>query len=286
MHSDEKATVICSSDMCDVRPSVEFTSTDSDDPLLDVIAAWNRRALSRATQEAVTGELAEWEDQRVQLVYELLCDQVAPPAEEHWEGFSARRIVAALFPSADAPPAPSGKGEAVAWRYRRPASVKLGNWYRFDAVLWDGMSQDDRGQLELLFASPAPAIGVTEAQVEAVMSAPLPGGDEVWTAIPADRRRDFIRAALRAALPDGAGWRDMDSAPKDGTRFDAWRVEQATGTGHRVTDVYWDAEFNEWTHGSRSFQRPVEAPVHAETDIPVVALTHWRPLPAAPEPKP
>lgn len=41
--------------------------------------------------------LAEWEDERVQLVYQLICDTDNwPPSEEHWEGWVARRIVAAL----------------------------------------------------------------------------------------------------------------------------------------------------------------------------------------------
>lgn len=40
--------------------------------------------------------VAEWEDPQVKAVYELLCDQTQPPADEHWEGFAARRIVAAL----------------------------------------------------------------------------------------------------------------------------------------------------------------------------------------------
>jgi hypothetical protein len=41
-------------------------------------------------------KLAEWTDPQVQQVYEILCDQTEPPEDEHWEGFAARRIVAAL----------------------------------------------------------------------------------------------------------------------------------------------------------------------------------------------
>ena len=40
--------------------------------------------------------LPEWEDQSVQVAYEVLCDLAEPPDGEHWEGFVARRIVAAL----------------------------------------------------------------------------------------------------------------------------------------------------------------------------------------------
>ena len=44
-------------------------------------------------------DLPEFEDPRVQIVYELLCDIQQPPnPEEHWEGWNARRIVAALAP--------------------------------------------------------------------------------------------------------------------------------------------------------------------------------------------
>jgi len=51
------------------------------------------------------GRLSEWDgknppiafdDPRVQTVYRILCDTTEPPPEEHWEGFVARRIVAAL----------------------------------------------------------------------------------------------------------------------------------------------------------------------------------------------
>jgi hypothetical protein len=53
------------------------------------------------TPESVRGPLptalADWEDPDVQLVYQLLCDtDFLPPSDEHWEGFCARRIVAAL----------------------------------------------------------------------------------------------------------------------------------------------------------------------------------------------
>ena len=42
--------------------------------------------------------MAEWEDQRVQKVYELLCLKEIPGDEnEHWEGRLARLIVASLF---------------------------------------------------------------------------------------------------------------------------------------------------------------------------------------------
>jgi hypothetical protein len=47
--------------------------------------------------DPVRQALAHWNDPRVQAVYEILCSEEAPPnPEEHWEGWIARRIVAAL----------------------------------------------------------------------------------------------------------------------------------------------------------------------------------------------
>lgn len=51
------------------------------------------RAAPRLTDE----QMPAIADPRVQEVYKILCDDdVNPPEEEHWEGFVARRIVAAL----------------------------------------------------------------------------------------------------------------------------------------------------------------------------------------------
>lgn len=44
-------------------------------------------------------DLPEFDDPRVQIVYEMLCDDklnTPPNPEEHWEGWLARNIVAAL----------------------------------------------------------------------------------------------------------------------------------------------------------------------------------------------
>jgi hypothetical protein len=42
---------------------------------------------------------ARWDDPRVQAVYKILCDTTLKvPRGEHWEGHTARLIVAALFP--------------------------------------------------------------------------------------------------------------------------------------------------------------------------------------------
>jgi hypothetical protein len=70
-------------------------------------------SVGRLTQEEEE-LLPKWGDPRVQTVYDLLCDDVVPRNRaEHWEGFLARRIVAAL----SAAPAPvEVDGEAMSER--------------------------------------------------------------------------------------------------------------------------------------------------------------------------
>jgi hypothetical protein len=43
-----------------------------------------------------TPALPPFNDPRVKIVYDLLCEEVAPPPGQHWEGWASRRIVAAL----------------------------------------------------------------------------------------------------------------------------------------------------------------------------------------------
>jgi hypothetical protein len=44
-------------------------------------------------------DLPPFDDPKVQLVFEILCDDTPPPNPEHrWESWYAKRIVAALFP--------------------------------------------------------------------------------------------------------------------------------------------------------------------------------------------
>jgi hypothetical protein len=45
------------------------------------------------------GDLPSFDNPKVQLVFEILCDDELPPNPEHrWESWYAKRIVAALFP--------------------------------------------------------------------------------------------------------------------------------------------------------------------------------------------
>jgi hypothetical protein len=50
---------------------------------------------------------AQWDDPRVQTVYEVLCSDEAPPPEQHWEGWLACRIVGALDGTTAAQPDPT-----------------------------------------------------------------------------------------------------------------------------------------------------------------------------------
>lgn len=45
---------------------------------------------------AAQAPVVSFDDARVQRVYEILCSDEQPPAEQHWEGWTARRIVDAL----------------------------------------------------------------------------------------------------------------------------------------------------------------------------------------------
>jgi hypothetical protein len=44
-----------------------------------------------------TTQSVDFEDPRVQIVYDILCEAVMTPEGEHWEGFAARKIVDALI---------------------------------------------------------------------------------------------------------------------------------------------------------------------------------------------
>lgn len=54
--------------------------------------------------------LPPWEDSRVQIVYEMLCDANlrSPNPEEHWEGWISRNIVRALSRPVEAAPVAEG----------------------------------------------------------------------------------------------------------------------------------------------------------------------------------
>jgi hypothetical protein len=87
------------------------------------------------------------------------------------------------------------------------------------------------------------------------------------------------RAALAVldAPAEGEVWRDMGSAPKDGTKFDVWYFEHFDTPAHRVTDVYWsDVQDDFCTDGSYGPEEPT----------PLMAFprpAYWHLIPSPPE---
>lgn len=76
------------------------------------------------------------------------------------------------------------------------------------------------------------------------------------------------QAVLRQPSNEAEGWRDIASAPKDGTRFDVW-VPSETG-GYRVADLHFNTQgllTRDGIIGKDLARWP----------------TYWRPLPAAPD---
>lgn len=71
-------------------------------------------------------------------------------------------------------------------------------------------------------------------------------------------------------------WRDISTAPKDGTVIDVW-VNDPDGP-HRQTNVFWDDGYwvlrrNRWSSVEAFFD---------ENGVPKIKITHWRPLPPPP----
>lgn len=75
-------------------------------------------------EQAPGGEpIPEFDDPRVKAVYDLLCDDTPAPKGEHWEGFLARRIVAALTSPAKVEPR-SNPNAGHGHVFPRPDGVK------------------------------------------------------------------------------------------------------------------------------------------------------------------
>ncbi len=76
-------------------------------------------------------------------------------------------------------------------------------------------------------------------------------------------------AAIASVLEDD--WQTMETAPKDGTKFDAW------ARGHRTVDVYWSDVQDWWcTDGDYGPEEPLPLAVSP-------APTHWRLPPSPPK---
>lgn len=102
----------------------------------------------------------------------------------------------------------------------------------------------------------------TEAMLDAAYAAAQAIGS-----ISRDSIEGYLNAALAASVSPPAaaqGWQPIETAPKDGTHFDAW-IEPATGAGYRATSVVGAAL------GPKGWIEKDGA-----------RATHWMPLPAAP----
>lgn len=67
-----------------------------------------------------------------------------------------------------------------------------------------------------------------------------------------------------------SGWQSIETAPKDGRRFDAWR------TAYRIPNVFWDATEECWcTEGKFMDSDPVPLAISPPP-------THWMPQPPPP----
>ena len=80
---------------------------------------------------------------------------------------------------------------------------------------------------------------------------------------------DRLEALSQAATAEPEGWRGIESAPKDGTPFDAW-VPDAFG-GRRMTGLSFNRRGQLRQHGLLTAAELPRWP------------THWMPLPPAPE---
>ena len=77
--------------------------------------------MSNDTQIAAPTALPDWEHPLVQAAYKILCSDDKPPAGEHWEGFVARRFVAAV----EAALRGAAQADPVAWHVNFRGSSHL-----------------------------------------------------------------------------------------------------------------------------------------------------------------
>lgn len=86
-------------------------------------------------------------------------------------------------------------------------------------------------------------------------------------------------------------WQDIETAPRDGTWFDAWRDPSKASSSYwepRIT-VRWDEEGKEWVWPDNTYEvfteKGIERANAAIADCEMYAdksFTHWMPLPEAP----
>ena len=116
---------------------------------------------------------------------------------------------------------------------------------------------------------------ITDEQIEAAAKAgwdyglidvPWEEVSEAMRAAHLSRARDMLEAAERVA------WREIETAPKDGTPVDLWCVDKHNGLVDRRPSCWWSL-VSEGRHGWCGI---------SERDRKWTP-THWRPLPEPPK---
>jgi len=184
----------------------------------------------------------------------------------------------------------AAKDQAIAAWNRRSSDEQA----EVVAVAWEGIQPDGitsditrkRAKAEMwehngwivrpLYVSP-PAVaagGVTEAQVEAAMSAYW-GFNPVTSRTARDRMVEALTAAL-AVRDEGIleGWQPIETAPKDGREVLLWLGSPWS----KVEKARWYAPWNNWQTGVIPSD-PAREELHG---IGSAAPTHWQPLPTPP----
>jgi hypothetical protein len=81
-----------------------------------------------------------------------------------------------------------------------------------------------------------------------------------------------LKDALSHAPSGEAGWRTMESAPRDGTPVDLWTEWPETGRRRRCADAWYDVEEADWMLDGFYRSQYVQPPT----------ITHWMSRPASP----
>lgn len=101
------------------------------------------------------------------------------------------------------------------------------------------------------------------------------------------------RPSLEPPASDVAGWRPIETAPKDGTWIQAWRTPPGfmTGMWEPLVYVRWEDEEGAWVWPDETYQVFTEYGIEranlkiAEfSNFADKTFTHWQPLPAPPQP--
>src|ERR1044071_4755482 len=91
--------------------------------------------------------------------------------------------------------------------------------------------------------------------------------EDVWQSIPAYLHKSIVNGML-AFAQQPEGWRTIETAPKDGTKFDAWAPSRFGG--YRMADLSFGPRGKLRQHGELTAAELPRWP------------THWMPRPAPP----